>query len=349
MAGISARQREFVKEYEKLCYRFHRWEVWKDFVVLVACSISNAVDKRHAEAREALYMNTIRKYSREEADTFPHLFGLITMGMEEDPDHDFLGELFMLLGLGNDAGGQFFTPYSVCKMMASVSMREELVRKEIEKRSYISVHDCACGAGATLIAAAQYLKEIGINYQQQAIFVGQDIDYTTALMCYIQLSLLSCAGYVHVGDTLAHPMTGHVLFGDGQDATWYTPMFFTDAWHTRRAAERFRMIFRKLGAPAEAEKREDSETPGNTPQTAPKELGEEIPKEAGKRAHRGARKAKEALTADEPPEEMQKRAKNRKKRAAPAPEPEPRPEDEAPTYTVSMNKKNAGQLMFDFG
>lgn len=345
MAGISARQREFVKEYEKLCYRFHRWEVWKDFVVLVACSISNQVDKVHAEEREALYMDTIRKYSKEEADTFPKLFALITLGMEEDPDHDFLGELFMLLGLGNDAGGQFFTPYSVCKMMASVSMQEELVRKEIEKRSYISVNDCACGAGATLIAAAQYLKEIGINYQQQAIFVGQDIDYTTALMCYIQLSLLGCAGYVHVGDTLSAPMTGHVLFGDGKDTTWYTPMFFTEAWHTRRAAERMRLIFRKLMP----EKGEDSETPGNAPQTAPKEPDEEIPKEAGKRAHSGARKATAATTADKPPEEMPKKPKRRKKKAATEPEPEIRPEEEAPAFTVSVNKKNAGQLMFDFG
>lgn len=345
MAGISARQREFQKEYEKLCYRFHRWEVWKDFVVLVACSISNQVDKVHAEEREALYMDTIRKYSREEADTFPRLFALITLGMEEDPDHDFLGELFMLLGLGNDAGGQFFTPYDICKMMAKVSMQEELVRKEIEKRSYISVNDCACGAGATLIAAAQYLKEIGVNYQQQAIFVGQDIDYTTALMCYIQLSLLGCAGYVHVGDTLSAPMTGHVLFGDGKAATWYTPMFFSDAWHTRRAAERFRLIFRKL-TPIMAE---NQETAGNAPQTAPKEPGEEIPKEAGKPADRGAGKATAATTADKPPEEKQKKAKSRKKKAAPAPEPEPRPEEEAPAFTVSVNRKNAGQLMFDFG
>lgn len=345
MAGISGRQKEFVKEWEKLCYRFHRWEVWKDFVVLVACSISNAVDKQHAEAREQLYMDTIRKYSREEADTFPKLFGLITLGMEEDPDHDFLGELFMLLGLGNDAGGQFFTPFHVCKAMAAVSMEPELMREHLERTGYISVHDCACGAGATLIAAAMHLKEIGINYQETTLFVGQDIDYTTALMCYIQLSLLGCAGYVHVGDTLAHPMTGHVLFGDGEDTTWYTPMFFSDAWHTRRAAERFRLIFRKLGAGTGG----NQETVRNAPQTAPKEPGEEIPKEAGKRAHRGARKATEAPTADKPPEEMPKTPKRRKKKPAPEPEPEIRPEDEAPAFTVSVNKKNAGQLMFDFG
>lgn len=348
-AGSNARQREFVKEYERLCYRFHRWEVWKDFTVLVACSISNAADRQHAEKREALYMDTIRKYSPEEADTFPRLFGLITLGMEEDPDQDFLGELFMELGLGNDAGGQFFTPYHLCEAMARVSMDTKLMQEHLERRGYISVNDPACGAGATLIAAAMHLKRIGVNYQQTAIFAGQDIDYTTALMCYIQLSLLGCAGYVHVGNTLTNPMTGHVLFGDGGEDTWYTPMFFSDAWHTRRTAERMRQIFRQLEAEKEAAQGDISKTPGNAPQTAPKEPGKEIPAEAQKIAHGGAQKASEAFTADKPPEEMQKPAKTRKKKAAPAPEPEPRPEEDAPTFIVSVDKKNAGQLMFDFG
>ena len=296
MAGIGVRQKEFVKEYEKLCYRFHRWDVWKDFVVLAACSISNTVDKRHAEKREAWYMETISKYNPEEQAAFPRLFGLVILGMEEDPDHDFLGELFMLLGLGNDAGGQFFTPYHLCEAMARVCISPELVHEHLERHGYISVNDCACGAGATLIAAAQYLKKIGVNYQHRALFVGQDIDYTTALMCYIQLSLLGCAGYIHVGDTLTAPMTGHVLFGDGESATWYTPMFFSDTWHTRRIAENMRRIFRKL---------------------------EPVP---------------EAATAPEV-------TKPRKRKPEAPPEPQP----EEPVFTVSSKKKNAGQLMFDFG
>ena len=57
----------------------------------------------------------------------------------------------------------------------------------------------------------------------------------TGLMCYIQLSLLGCAGYVHIGNTLTDPMTGSILFGDGKSSTWYTPMYFSDAWRIRRA------------------------------------------------------------------------------------------------------------------
>lgn len=98
----------------------------------------------------------------------------------------------------------------------------------------MTVADCACGAGAMLVAAASYLREIGFDYQRDALFVGQDIDSTTALMCYIQLSLLGCPGYVIIGDTLAAPQTGNVLLGEDSSRCWFTPMYFLHAWMLRR-------------------------------------------------------------------------------------------------------------------
>ena len=74
------------------------------------------------------------------------------------------------------------------------------------------------------------------------IFVGQDVDRVVAQMCYIQLSLLGCAGYICVGNTLTNPMIGHVLFPqekDGQEL-WYMPMFQSEVWHWRK-------IFNSLG------------------------------------------------------------------------------------------------------
>ena len=46
-------------------------------------------------------------------------------------------------------------------------------------------------------------------------------------MCYIQLSLLGCAGYVVVGDTLSNPIEGDVLFPDEKEGQefWYTPFW----------------------------------------------------------------------------------------------------------------------------
>lgn len=49
------------------------------------------------------------------------MLGLITMVLEENPEQDFLGSMFMRLELGNHWKGQFFTPYSVCKVMAEMN------------------------------------------------------------------------------------------------------------------------------------------------------------------------------------------------------------------------------------
>ena len=88
-----------------------------------------------------------------------------------------------------------------------------------------------------LIAAAQVLHERGINYQQHAVFIAQDIDQTVALMCYVQMSLIGCAGYVRIGNTLTDPTTGRMLYGDGTANCWLMPMFFHEIWHMRRVID----------------------------------------------------------------------------------------------------------------
>jgi hypothetical protein len=92
------------------------------------------------------------------------------------------------------------------------------------------VNDSCCGAGALLIAFANEAKRQGINYQQSIEFVAQDIDFTAAMMCYIQLSLIGCAGYVIVGNTLTTPPTEPLA----NQNVWYTPLYFLDVWHWRR-------------------------------------------------------------------------------------------------------------------
>lgn len=241
--GKTARQKELEKLYNKMCGRYSRYEVWQDMVWMVATAISNAVDKRYFDQREANYMRIVQKYSKDEIKAFPDFFTHIVMGMEENPDCDFLGELYMALELGNKHAGQFFTPYSICRMMAEVTIDEDLLKSQIEKQGWISVNDCACGAGATLVAAANVLRAKGLNYQMQALFVAQDVDATVALMCYIQLSLLGCAGYVVIGNTLTEPQVGPVLFGEDSPRCWFTPMYFHEVWSTRRAIEQARRMF----------------------------------------------------------------------------------------------------------
>jgi type I restriction-modification system DNA methylase subunit len=221
----------FIKSFNKLAYRFSPWEVWKDFVVMFACALSNPVDKLHYDEREALYMKTIQKYNKEERELFPQLVAETVLALEENPEQDFLGNIFMNLGLGNKSGGQFFTPYHVCELMAKVTIGGML--PQIEKDGYISVCDPCCGAGATLIAGIHEIRKQlkgKYNYQNHVLVVGQDIDYTTALMCYIQLSLLGVAAYIKIGNTLTEPICSN----DTLENYWFTPMYFSDVWTLRR-------------------------------------------------------------------------------------------------------------------
>lgn len=227
-------QKSFLQSFELLMRRRSSWEAWADFVSMSAKAISNAVDKRQAPRREAEYLKLISKYDRQEQAIFPELLACTVAALEANPEQDFLGDLYMSLDLGNHWKGQFFTPYNLCRAMSNLTVSD--AADQVERIGWTSLCDPACGAGATLIAAANKLKEAGVPYQQTALFVGQDVDYVAAMMCYIQLSLLGCAGYICVGNTLTNPLTGHPLFPeerDGQDL-WYTPFFFSSVWHFRR-------------------------------------------------------------------------------------------------------------------
>lgn len=238
---IQDAEKEFMNVFKGLCRSRNYWEVWSDVVSAIACSLSNAVDRspEHYEKREEEYAQCIEKLGSVEAPA--KLLGTIVVALENNPEQDFLGKMYMNLNLGNHWKGQFFTPYDICKVMSQIIVGN--VDQQIDEKGYISVCDPACGAGATLIASANIMKNSKYNFQKHVLFVGQDVDRIVAQMCYIQLSLLGCAGYICVGNSLSNPMTGHVLFPqekEGQEL-WYMPMFQSEVWHWRK-------IFNSLGS-----------------------------------------------------------------------------------------------------
>ena len=207
---VSSPQKAFLDVFGQLTNRHRSWDVWRDFITMFACSISNPLDKEHRYKREKLYSQIVKKYNKQEQELFPELAAQTVLALEENPEQDFLGSIFMSLNLGNEHNGQFFTPYDVCKLMAEVTMDGVVLK--VERDGYISISDPCCGAGATLIAgihnAREQLEKANLNYQDHILVVAQDIDEVAALMCYIQLSLLGVAGYVKVENSLTHPITG---------------------------------------------------------------------------------------------------------------------------------------------
>lgn len=229
-------KKEFLETFRKLTYRHRAWDAWRDFIIMFACSLSNPVDKGHYDEREARYMKIIKKYNKQEQAIFPELAAQTVLALEENQEQDFLGSIFMELNLGNDSGGQFFTPYHVCEFMAEIAIGDDVVEK-VNEKGYITIHtihDPCCGAGATLIAgvhvARKQLAKQNLNYQNYVLVTAQDIDEIVALMCYIQLSLLGVAAYIKVGNTFTEP----IAEGDSTENYWFTMMYFSDVWKMRR-------------------------------------------------------------------------------------------------------------------
>lgn len=224
--------KEIVKKYNSLCGAHQLWELWQDSMTMYALAISNAVDRRFREQREKAYADIAHKYTKEEMQVFPQIFGEIVMQLEANPEQDLLGDLYMQLDLGSHWHGQFFTPYNICAMMAHTQLgQQEYTLESVEP---ITVCDCACGGGALLIAAAhefrRAIKHTGLNAQHYICLYAQDLSQVSAMMCYVQLSLLGYAAKIKLGDSLMNPL---VEQDNGADI-WYTPMWFSDIWQIRR-------------------------------------------------------------------------------------------------------------------
>ena len=255
--GRTEIEKDFIKAFNRLSYRHNPWTVWQNFINMAACSISNAADRQPEtwKTREESYLAAAKAYDKEELDGIAEMLGLTVKALEENPAQDFLGTPYRSLDFGSGWSGQFFTPWHVAEFMAEITFADSpSLEEELKTKGFISVNDPACGAGCMLLAFIQACKKRGtINYQRQVLFTGQDIDRVVAQMCYIQLSLLGCPGYVVVGDTLARPTCGSALrpVVHPDNEIWFTPMWFSDVWTVRVIADRFRELFGGIGETAQ--------------------------------------------------------------------------------------------------
>lgn len=190
------------KVLRSVANRHGLWQVFRDFVAMSAISLSNAVDKRFYEEREAEYMKIVGRYRPEEANEIAKALALVVVGLEAGMC-DFLGSLYMSLELGDAWKGQYFTPYELSLLMAKMTMGTEEAQAEIDRRGFISVNDPCVGGGAMIIAAAHALHDQKINYQQHMHAIAVDIDIVAVHMSYIQLSLLHIPAVIYHGNALS--------------------------------------------------------------------------------------------------------------------------------------------------
>ena len=211
--------RNFIKAFKCLTERHGRFDVWSDFVIMSACAISNACDRRFFKEREEEYLKCVKKYSKKELELFPEMFSQLVLALDRHSEQDFLGEIFGALNLHNEWHGQFFTPYHIGEFMAKLNLTN--LPEEVKDKDVITVSDPCCGAGCLLIACANEAHKMNVNYQEKLMFFAQDIDRIAALMCYIQLSVLGCKAVVKIGNSLTEPLTADEPMNAN---IWLTPM-----------------------------------------------------------------------------------------------------------------------------
>lgn len=221
-------------------YRHRASDVFSDFVEMAALSLSNAVDLAQRDGREARYLEIVKKYSREEVDRFPQMLGQLVLTYErrmadvlpgaQAPVRvaggfgDVLGHTYMLLEMGNDRAGQFFTPYSVSSMMAAMLITDR--DHEVAEHGFITVMEPTCGAGGMVIATAEAMHQAGHNYQTAMHATCIDIDPRCVHMTYVQLALLNIPAIVILGNSLMLE----------EREVWYTPAHVLGGWNRKLAA-----------------------------------------------------------------------------------------------------------------
>jgi hypothetical protein len=226
---IAARdhQKELLKLITGMAGRHGAWQVFADFVEMGAISISNAVDLTQRETRETRYLEIVKRYRADEIAKFPQMLAELVMALEDEPS-DVLGRTFHDLELHNKYAGQYFSPYTLCRMMAKMTVGDG-VEDKITERGFVTAMEPAAGSGAMIIAIAHEMKDAGINYQQHLHATAVDVDPKCVHMAYLQLSLLHIPAVIIHGNSLTLEEIGH----------WYTPAHIIDGWKwkLRRNAE----------------------------------------------------------------------------------------------------------------
>ncbi len=208
----------FLRSFNQLAPYKHRYDVWRDFVIMAACALHNGFHKD--PAREEEYLEIIKRYKPADQKMFPELLaGLIAM-LEPEPS-DVLGQIYMELEIANKGTGQFFTPPALSELMAHMTFGDELVR--LHDQPFITVQEPACGAGGMVLALVKVMIDAGHNPADKLWVQCIDVDRMAALMCFVQLTLWHVPAEIVVGNTLTLET----------QEVWHTPAHHLGFWSSK--------------------------------------------------------------------------------------------------------------------
>ena len=170
---------------------------------------------------------------------------------------DPLGDMFMER-ISHGHNGQYFTPDDLCKLMA-----------ELTKPVGGSINDPCCGSGRTLLAGLEYSRKEGVEPE----IYGNDISYTAAKMCLMNLLYNSARGAVSCGDTLRLDLStfrfykiDRVLMPDGRWISTYWRYTHSDLAEVNEKRKKWLMDMAANGLLVELDSDNEKETKANKKQ-----------------------------------------------------------------------------------
>ena len=120
---------------------------------------------------------------------------------------DVPGLTYMELGLGDFYKGQYFTPFSIAKMM--VGMLLHGFKPPAPGEPPFKMHEPACGSGIMFLAAMEWVEEHfpGSLDRGDVEFSGQDLDPTAVFMCRLNFRLRGIPRAAHRQPSAPEPIT----------------------------------------------------------------------------------------------------------------------------------------------
>lgn len=193
---IPTTMKDFKKLIEELAYRHSIMQVFDDFMHATVCAFSMGRMEDQLE-------DIMRRYDERERSIFGKALGALVKAYDSLSDseggwNDPLGIFFEEYNakFGRDAMGQFFTPKSLCDLMASLTY--------VPSTEPRSISDPSCGSGRNLIA---YDRMDPMNRMRNT-YVGQDLDRRCVMMCTINLVMYGMRGYVIHMNTISMEIFG---------------------------------------------------------------------------------------------------------------------------------------------
>ena len=212
---MTKNKKEFIKKLQGLSQSRSAHQVFSDWLEIAAISMhqlpyhsGDLARDNTFERLEQSYMRSIKPYGREELIVFSEMLTIVISSLGSGMGYsDFLGEIAGEAELLNKGGGQFFTPYHLCRAIAKMTLGD--VYQSVREKGIITVCEPAVGSGSLVIASAEEIDMQAIDPRAHVQFDCTDISRDAFNMAYIQLSALGLQSVVRHGNTLSNEYWEH--------------------------------------------------------------------------------------------------------------------------------------------